>query len=298
MPRTQHPTMRRVLRREIAGTIGLLADEHDFAAMRRYRSFAFDDHTTYLRQVEALLRTLAAQGTHTTVALFDPEEYAEFCAETGLEPDTPSSRTRFTAELAATGPSVPYEGQPFDELVPELIDEAVRRATWSYAATLLAGLGACASCGEDIGRAAFTHASDLLTRVLDTAGPGEHHLVCSLSTALEPLTAALRTAERPDGSRHPDESEALELTTLLAVGLATRSAGGLIVRTGAPGTTDRVYGWRLSGDTLHPLTAGEVFDAYCTDAASGDLVPPESGVDYCAPPDLGDQGPPPGGHTH
>ncbi len=298
MPQTQHPTMRRVLRREIAGTIGLLADEHDFTAMRRYRTFTFDDHTVYLRQVEALLRTLAAQGSHTTVALFDPEEYAEYCAETGLEPDTPTSRTRYTAELAATGPSVPYEGQPLDELLPDLVDEAVRQATWQYAAMLLAGVGACASCGEDIGRAAFTQASALLTRILDTAGPGERHLVCSVSTTSEPLTVALRTEESPAGERLMDETEALELATVLALGLATRSAGGVIMRTSRPGTTDRVYGWRLCGDGVEPLTAGEVFDAYCTDALSGDLVAPESDVDYCTPPALGDDGPTKGGHTH
>ncbi|CAM5509477.1 hypothetical protein SGLAM104S_00433 [Streptomyces glaucescens] len=103
MTHTDSLTMRRVLRREIAGTLGLLTDEHDFRAMRRYRSFTFEDHQTYLQQVEALLKTRAAQGTHTTVALFDPEEYADYCAEKGLDPDTPSSRSRFTAELAATG---------------------------------------------------------------------------------------------------------------------------------------------------------------------------------------------------
>ncbi|GAA3774869.1 hypothetical protein ACFS5L_15860 [Streptomyces phyllanthi] len=298
MARTQHRTMRRVLRREIAGTIGLLTDEHDFKAMRRYRTFTFDDHTTYLQQVEALLRTLASQGSHTRVALFDPEEYAEFCAETGLEPDTPTSRTRFTAELAATGPSVPYQGQRLDELVPELVDEAVRQATWQYATTLLAEIGGCASCGEDIGRAAFARASYLLTRILDTAGPGERHLVCSVSAAPDPLVAVLWADDNPDGTVRLDETETLEFTTVLAVGMATRSAGGLVMRTSAPGTTDRVYGWRLRGEGLEPLTAGEVFDAYCTDIESGDLVSPESGVDYCVPPDLGDEGTMKGGHSH
>ncbi|MFI1732558.1 hypothetical protein ACH40E_25810 [Streptomyces acidicola] len=298
MAHTRHQTMRRVLRREIAGTIGLLTDEHDFTAMRRYRTFTFDDHTTYLQQVEALLRTLASQGSHTTVALFDPEEYAEFCAETGLEPDAPTSRTRFTAELAATGPSLPYQGQPLDDLVPELVDEAVRQATWQYATTLLASIGACASCGEDIGRAAFLRASDLLTRILDTAGPGERHMVCSVSATPEPLVAALWADEKPDGTIHLDETEALEFTTILAVGIATQSAGGLVVRASAPDTPDRVYGWRLRGEGLKPLTAGEVFDAYCTDIESGDLVSPESGVDYCAPSDLGDTGTLRGGHAH
>jgi hypothetical protein len=289
--------MRRVLRREIAGTIGLLTDEQDFRAMRRYRTFAFDDHTTYLQQVEALLRTLAAQGRHTTVALFDPEEYAEYCSETGLEPDAPASRTRFTAELAATGPTVPYDGQPLDQLVPDLVDEAVRRATWEYATTLLARIGACATCGEDIGRAAFVHAAHLLTRVIDTAGTGDLQLVCSVSTVPETLVAVLRAEEQAEGARCLDESDALEFTTVLALGIATRSAGGVVMRTTAPDTTDRVYGWRLRGDDLEPLTAAEVFDAYCTDVESGDLVSPESGVDYCVPPDLGDRGQ--GiGHTH
>ncbi|MDT7846408.1 hypothetical protein [Streptomyces justiciae] len=297
MAHTDHQTMRRVLRREIAGTIGVLTDEHDFRAMRRYRSFTFDDHTRYLQQVEALLRTRASQGSHTTVALFDPEEYADFCADTGLDPDIPSSRTRFTAELAATGPTIPYDGRPLADLVPALIDEAVRQATWEYASTLLARFGACASCGEDIGRAAFTWASGLLVRILDTAPPGNRHLVCSVSGAPETLVAVLHADTDADGAVQLDEAEALEFTTVLALGLATQSPGGLVLRTSAPGATDRIYGWRLRGEGLEPLTAGEVFDAYCTDIESGDLISPESDVDYCVPPDLGPAGPTPG-HRH
>lgn len=296
MAHIQHHSMRRVLRREIAGTIGLLTDEQDFTAMRRYRTFTFADHASYLQQVEALLRTLASQGGHTTVALFDPEEYAEFCAEHGLEPDAPTSRTRFTAELASTGATLPYEGQPLAELVPSLVDEAVRQATWEYATTLLSRIGNCASCGEDIGRAAFIRASDLLVRILESTGPGERHLVCSVSTAPETLIAVLHADDDEEGTPQLDEADALEFTTVLAAGIATQSAGGLVMRTSAPDTTDRVFGWRLRGEGLEPLTAGEVFDAYCTDIESGDLVSPESGVDYCVPPDLGDG--PTTAHTH
>ncbi|MGW0819060.1 hypothetical protein ACWD00_38650 [Streptomyces viridiviolaceus] len=289
-------TMRRVLSREIAGTIGLLTDEHDFRAMRRYRSFTFHDHTTYLRQVEALLRTRASQGTHTTVALFDPEEYAEFCTHTGLDPDAPSSRTRFTAELAATGPTVPYEGQPLADLLPTLVDEAVRQATWEYASTLLARLGTCATCGEDLGRAAFIRASHLLLRILETAPPGNRHLVCSVSGPPETLLSVLHADEDTDGTTRLDEAEGLEFTSVLALGLATHTPGGLVMRTTTPGAPDRVYGWRLRGYGLEPLTAGEVFDAYCTDIESGDLISPESDVDYCEPPDLADDPTP--GHHH
>lgn len=297
MANTRHSTMRRVLRREIAGTIGLLTDEHDFRAMRRYRSFTFDNHRAYLREVEALLKSLAAQGNHTTVALFDPEEYAEFCTATGLDPDAPSSRTRFTAELATTGPTVPYDGQPLAELVPDLVDEAVRQATWEYAATLLARIGACASCGEDIGHAAFARASNLLVRILDTALQGNRHLVCSVTTPAETLVAVLHADDDSEGATELDEAEVLEFTTVLALGIASQSPGGLVMRTTAPGTTDRIYGWRLRGNGVEPLTAGEVFDAYCTDAESGDLISPESDVDYCTPPDLGGEEPTTG-HAH
>ncbi|MGW8063198.1 hypothetical protein ACVV2G_13180 [Streptomyces ziwulingensis] len=289
-------TTRRVLRREIAGTIGLLTDEHDFRAMRRYRSFTFDDHATYLRQVEALLRARASEGTHTTVALFDPEEYADFCAAAGLDPDAPTSRSRFTAELAAGGPTVPYEGQSLADLLPALVDEAVRQATWEYASTLLARLGSCATCGEDLGRAAFVRASRLLGRILETAPPGNRHLVCSVSGSPETVVSVLHADEDLDGTPHLDEAEALEFTSVLALGLATHSPGGLVMRTSPPNGPDRIHGWRLRGYGLEPLTAGEVFDAYCTDAESGDLISPESNVDYCAPPDLGDDHLPPGHH--
>ncbi len=296
MTHTDHRTMRRVLHREIAGTIGLLTDEHDFRAMRRYRTFTFADHQTYLKQVESLLRTRALQGSHTTVALFDPEEYAEFCTHKGLDPDNPSSRTRFTAQIAATGPTLPYDGQPLADLVPALVDEAVRQATWEYATALLARLGACTSCGEDLGRAAFTRAAGLLVRILDTAPPGNRHLVCSVTGPPETLVAALHIAD--DGaSLELDETEALEFTTVLALGLATESPGGLVIRASAPDTPDRVYGWRMRAYGLEPLTAGEVFDAYCTDIESGDLISPESNVDYCAPPDLGEEKPAQG-HRH
>ncbi|MGW6522472.1 hypothetical protein [Streptomyces sp. NPDC054962] len=297
MAHTDHRTMRRVLRREVAGTIGLLTDEHDFRAMRRYRTFSFDDHAVYLQQVEDLLKTRAMQGAHTTVALFDPQEYAEYCTGRGLDPDIPAHRTRFTAELATTGPTIPYEGQPLTDLLPALVDEAVRQATWEYAATLLARLGACATCGEDIGRAAFTRASDLVGRILDTAPPGNRHLVCSVTGTPETLVAVLHADEEAEGATRLDEAEALEFTTVLALGLATQSPGGLVMRTTAHDTPDRIYGWRLRGDGLEPLTAGEVFDAYCTDVESGDLISPESNVDYCFPPELGPEGKTPG-HSH
>ncbi|MFE4335776.1 hypothetical protein ACFRQM_42275 [Streptomyces sp. NPDC056831] len=280
-------SMRRTLRREAPSTIGLLADEQDFAAMQRYRTFTFDDHTVYLQQVEGLLKALAAQGMHATVALFDPEEYAEFCTESGIAPDAPASRSRFTAEIASVGATVAYAGQPIDTLIPLLVSRAVRQATWEYGTMTLAGLGDCADCGQDIGRAAFDRASHLLLRMLEAAGPGTHHLVCSAPTENEHLLAVLHTERDTAGPARLETTEGAEFVTVLAVGIALEKSGGVVLRTSNPGTQDRVHGWRLARGSLVPLTAGEVFSAYCTDADTGEPVAPESHVEYCAGFDLG-----------
>ncbi|MGW7189830.1 hypothetical protein, partial [Streptomyces sp. NPDC054838] len=229
--RADRRTLRRRLRREVPGTLGLLADPADFAAMRRYRSFPFDgdcDHADYLAHVEALLRSLAGQGVHTTVALFDPEEYADYCTEHGLDPDTAGARTSFTAELAGAGGCLSYTGRPIGELVPLLIDEAVRQATWEYATTLLADVGSCADCGEDIGRASLERAAGALKRLVDGAGPGHHHLVCSVPTDTEQLVAVLH-AEAPGADSRPriEGRDGIDFVTVLAAGLALGGPGGL-----------------------------------------------------------------------
>jgi hypothetical protein len=285
--------MRRRLRREVPSTVGLLADQRDFTAMRKYRTFTFDDHESYLRQLEGILKSLASEAAHTGVVLFDPAEFAEFCADTGLDPDSPASRGLFTATIAAGGAVVAYTGQPIETLLPLVIDTTVRRATWEYATSLLADFGECADCGQDIGRAAFERASLILLRLLEAAGPGTHHVVCSVPAAHEHLLAALHT-ECPEGApAWPDSSEGAEFVTVLAVGIALESAGGVVLRTTAPDTPDRLHGWRLDHGRLIPLTAGEVFSAYCTDADTGEPLAPESGVDYSAGFDLGldDSGP-------
>ncbi|MFI8258754.1 hypothetical protein [Streptomyces filamentosus] len=282
MTTTTTTRLRRALRREIPSTIGLLADERDFAAMRRYRTFAFDDHPTYLKEVEALLKTLARQGTHTTVTLFDPDEYASYCAETGLDPDHPSSRSRFTDHLATTGARVTYTGQPLASLLPELVDAAVRRATWEYATTVLATAGDCADCGLDLGHDAFDRATRLLLRLLDGAGAGTHHLVCSVPAADDHLLAVLHTVRDDHGTDHHDPTAAAEFAAVLAAGIVLAAPGGLVLRAMTPGRPDRLHGWRLADGTLAPLTEAEVFAAYCTDARTGEPLPPEHGVDHRA----------------
>ncbi|MGP4004262.1 hypothetical protein [Streptomyces sp. 8N706] len=282
---TAHP-----LRREAPSTVALLADEEDFAAMRRYTTFAFDDHTRYLREMEGLLRSLSDQGVHTTVALFDPREYEEFCEDARLDPDRADSRTRYTADVAALGATVPYAGQPVDRLVPELIGEAERHATFEWATALLAGVDDCPDCDRGRGRAAYARASRALMGLVEAVGPGTHHVVCSVPVGAASLIATCH-AECDDRARvRLLESEALLLSTVLAAGIATDSRGGIVIRSSPPAPrragadtgagTDIVRGWALRDGWPRPLSEAEVFTAYCTDADTGEPVPPEHGVDY------------------
>ncbi|QLH20230.1 hypothetical protein [Streptomyces sp. Rer75] len=279
------PTAIRALRREVPSVVALLAAEDDFAAMRRYASFGFDDHTRYLRRMEGLLRALASQGVHTTVALFDPVAYEEYCAHTRLDPDTPVSRSRYTAEVASTGATVVYEGQPIDQLLPRLITVAEERATWEYASAVLAragGCGCCGGCGDGTGRAAFDRATAALSAVLDAAGPGLHHLVCSVPAHGTPLAAAVHATAREGRQPTLAEPGALVFRTVLACGIATGSPCGMVLRTSLPGAPDTVRGWALRDGWPRPLSEAEVFTAYCTDAQTGEPIPPEHGVEYRA----------------
>ncbi|MFE3329839.1 hypothetical protein [Streptomyces sp. NPDC059176] len=286
--RGNEQSIRRALRRDVPATVGIVVDEQDFAAMRAYRSFTFDDHAGYLDHVEGLLRTLRDEVGHTTVALFDPEDFARYCSEAGLDPDTSASRSRYTAEVAAAGATVAYAGQPLDSIVPLLVNRSVRLATWEYARSLLGDLGSSTDCDEDVGRAAFDRASQLLDKLLDAAGPGVHHLVCSVPARDEHLLAVLHAQRTPSAPAVLDSSEGAEFATVLAVGIALESPGGVVLRTSTPDTPDRLHGWRLHHGRLVPLTEAEVFSAYCTDADTGEPLSPEPGVDYCAGLELDD----------
>ncbi|WP_258053146.1 hypothetical protein [Streptomyces sp. Ru73] len=276
------PTPRR-LGREVPGTLAVLPTPEDLAAMSRYRTFPFtgQDHPGYLRRLDSLLRTLTAQGRHTALTLFDPAEYATYCTDTGLDPDRPESRARYTTEIATAGATVPYTGRRLTDTLPTLLAEADRQETWDRAGALLSDLGRCPTCAGDTAHDAFEHASQATLRLLDALGPGRHHLVCSVPTgAGTPLLAAVHATADHDGRLHLAEAEALVFCTVLAAGIALRGPGGVVARTLDDQHGDVVRGWSLRDSRLTALTAAEVFSAYCTDARTGDPISPEPGVDY------------------
>jgi hypothetical protein len=292
------------LRREMPGTVAVVADEEDFARMRAYPSFAFDDHRGYLLQVEGLLRSLAVRGLHTRLAVFDPEEFAVFCAEEDLEPDSAGSRTRYTAEVAATGAAVTYDGRPLRQLLTQLIDGHARARTWEFFLDELALAGVCDRCGRDIGQAAFERAVQAVDRLLLALGSaaGERTLVCSVRVPGRPLAASVTLAAGDGPAEHETAPGLVLLCGVLAVSFATGCPGGLVLRTHPPTPRpdgdatgrEQVRGWKARDGWLEPLTAAQVFDAYCTHAETGEPVPPEPGVDHLP----GLMLPHPGGRPH
>ncbi|MEU8919051.1 hypothetical protein [Streptomyces nigrescens] len=301
---TDQSAARRKLRREVPSAAAVLADEQDFRAMRRYRTFPFDDHRSYLQQMERLLRTLASQGVLTTISLFDPVAYEKYCADLALDPDCPDSRSRYTAEVARTGATLTYQGEPLSRLLPLLVEEAGRQATWDHASAVLARAGDCPECGEDLARAAFARATQALQQLLETLGSGTHHLVCSVATGDPSLLAVLHATAEEGTRRRLAESDTLIFCTVLAAGFALRTPGGIVSRT-TPGPADHdttgdpaqdtVRGWSLRDSWPRALSAAEVFTAYCTDADTGEPIPPEHGVDYAPGLPLT---PPPDPHHH
>ncbi len=276
------------LRKEVACFVALLGRAEDFAAMRQYSTFAFATYGEYLRRMQGLLRSLAGQ-CHIRVALFDPVAYASYCADCRLDPDTAASRSRYTAIVATPGPTIAYTGQPMDRILVALSGEVAKRSTWQRAAELLTEAND-GGAGNGQSSAALRRASDAFKGLIDSLGAGTHHLVCTILDADgKPLIAALDAEGDAHGTVHLVEADALVFHAILAAGIALGRPGGIVARTTRdPATSgaERVQGWMLRNRWLQPLTESEVFNAYCTDPVTGEPVPPESGVTYCAGTDI------------
>ncbi|MGW0704274.1 hypothetical protein ACWD0A_34345 [Streptomyces sp. NPDC002867] len=79
-----------------------------------------------------------------------------------------------------------------------------------------------------------------------------------------------------------DAEAVLDVIALLS--LTSGRIGGAVVCTNHADDTSRVLGWRLSDCIAPPLGRAEIFSAYCTDAATGEPIPPEPGTEYAVSP--------------
>ncbi|MET9324108.1 hypothetical protein ABZX75_28655 [Streptomyces sp. NPDC003038] len=123
----------------------------------------------------------------------------------------------------------------------------------------------------------------LLMGLVNAVGDGCHHLAVAASA--NDATLSVSVPFHKDGEASdldPDDAlEAMEILTLAAM-----VGGGAVIRTHFADQTSEVRGWKLVEFYAKPLNASEIFSAYCTDAATGELIPPEWGVEYVAAPRL------------
>ena len=220
--------------------------------MQRYAVFAFDDHRAYLRQMEGLLRALTAQGVHTTVALFDPAEYEEFCADTRHDPDTSRAAPAIRRRWQPRAPPLPTPASPSTSWSPaHRRGGAAGHLGVRTPAASRPVPGDCAG-GDDIARASFDRASAALPRRVEAAGAGLHHLVAASRRAAPRSSPCSR---RRAGSGLPELAEpgALVFCTVLAGGIARHSPGGVVLRTTVPGITG--HGPRLDAARRLAATA-------------------------------------------
>jgi hypothetical protein len=133
-----------------------------------------------------------------------------------------------------------------------------------------------------------TNARTLLSVLLREL-PGEHHIL-TLNTGHAFSTSIDRRGEDVEVA-HP------EVVERLCAAVTRASPSALVLRT----LTDRishtlpngvdvpvklVLGWRVGQGALIPLSEAEMFDAHCTDSASGEPIPSERGVEYTRAPDI------------
>lgn len=130
--------------------------------------------------------------------------------------------------------------------------------------------------------AAHTLLSALLTDL-----PGSRHLL-SLHTRHTMSTAVLLQGEG-FAVEHPPVVERLcaVIANGATAGVVLRSFTDQVSHTlpnGVDIPVKLVRGWSIADRGLTPLDEAQMFDAYCTDAASGEPVPPERGVVYTDAP--------------
>ncbi|MEV8537245.1 hypothetical protein [Streptomyces sp. NPDC051211] len=126
-------------------------------------------------------------------------------------------------------------------------------------------------------------AAALLMGFFNAVGDGCHVLVVAVSANGDTLSISVPFHNDGD-TTDLDPDDALEAMLILT--LAAIVGGGAVVRTNFAHQTSEVRGWKLVEFYAKPLSASEIFSAYCTDAVTGELIAPEWGVEYVAAPRL------------
>lgn len=151
--------------------------------------------------------------------------------------------------------------------------------TTNLAVALLNATRTCACCGNSMGWAALTVADRILGALSQDLPGDQQNIVATFEHDGDVRTAELQLA-RVSGVLTANAEEAVRFLLALAAGVCQDNSG-LTVRSSYPGATDQVRGWSIGHGVAIPLNRAQIFDAYCTDAVTGEPLPPCPQTEYC-----------------
>ncbi|QNP67953.1 hypothetical protein [Streptomyces genisteinicus] len=124
-------------------------------------------------------------------------------------------------------------------------------------------------------------AFDIFVRLLKKAGTGIHCLTLAIHTGGESEIQQLIYSQSDKTGIETDGRAALDFCCFLAAAVTGRADNAGLIMRSVRHPDESVCGWVFDndGDPI-PLTAAAVFDAYCTDYATGQLIPPQPGVHH------------------
>ncbi|CAL9631944.1 hypothetical protein [Streptomyces sp. NPDC095602] len=114
-------------------------------------------------------------------------------------------------------------------------------------------------------------AMDYFQAVVDIAGDGRHIVTVS-ATALDGPVAITWPFELSGEHIRAEHEPALGICTLLAVAVGGHHSASVVLRTLTGPDTSRVRAWHFCQGEPHPVPAGALFNAYCTDPETGEIA--------------------------
>jgi hypothetical protein len=82
---------------EFVVVIGVFAPREYEVARERYPSLTTTTFESYAKDMEALARSMSAQGAEVEICVLDIEDFDDWCLESSIDPDRTDSRARYVA---------------------------------------------------------------------------------------------------------------------------------------------------------------------------------------------------------
>ncbi|MFD3820229.1 hypothetical protein ACFWRZ_34650 [Streptomyces rubiginosohelvolus] len=124
-------------------------------------------------------------------------------------------------------------------------------------------------------------ALDIFNKATEEAGEGTHSLTIGV-TGMGGIAVELFSFVQDDEGMAGSLTQLTEFCELLAVAISGAHPSGLVMRT--MGDTHTVRGWVFRDGDPIPLNRAEAFNAYCTDPATGEIIPPDPDTEYADAP--------------